>query len=84
MKLFKDTLSHNGKWSRKSLTAFTSLMAALFYAFIYPLLWVIVSDEPFEFHETIFITLCGMSGSTLYMTVQDKKNNKQTKEDDFI
>jgi len=67
MKIFKDTLQNEeGKYSRKSLTAFVALVLSVGYEFLLP--WF---DVPTK--EYVFITLITLTGSTLGLTVWDKK-----------
>lgn len=71
MKLINDTLKNpDGKYSRKSLTAFFAFAFALSYEMI-PLL---VAN--FQTKEYVFITLISLSGAALGLTVLDK-NQKE-------
>ena len=65
-KILKDTLQSNGKWSRKSLTAFFAFHIAVVYEFLGLFLH-------FETKEYVFITLLTLVGATLGLTVWDKK-----------
>lgn len=66
MKIIDDTLKFNGKWSRKSLTAFVSFTFALTYEFF-------GLFEKYDSKEYVFTTLLILSGSVLGLTVWDKK-----------
>lgn len=69
MKILRDTLQHNGKFSRKSLTTLTTLICAIAYEF----------GMPFFNHETkeyVFTGLLMLCGATLGLTVWDKRNNQ--------
>lgn len=67
-KILKDTLSNNGKYSRKSLTAFAAFNLAWVYEMILPFFGMNTKEYVF----TGFLLLCG---STLGLTVWDKKKN---------
>ena len=70
MKLINDTLkSPDGKYSRKSLTAFASFTLAIFYEFILPLP---IPYLGLQTKEYVFISLLTLSGTTLGLTVWDK------------
>lgn len=66
MKLIDDTLKFNGKWSRKSLTAFIAFASAIAYEIVLPFFCLPTK-------EYVFITLIGLVGATLGLTVWDKK-----------
>lgn len=68
MKIIDDTLKNpdTGRWSRKSLTAFTSFAFALAYEVVLPFF-----ELPTK--EYVFITLLTLTGATLGLTVWDKK-----------
>ena len=67
MKLIDDTLKGlDGKWSRKSLTAFASFTFALTYEGV-----GMICELPTK--EYVFSTLLLLSGSVLGLTVWDKK-----------
>lgn len=70
MKIISDTLKHDGKWSRKSLTAFTGFLFALSYEAVLP--WFGVETK-----EYVFITLIGLVTAVLGLTVWDKKDTKK-------
>jgi hypothetical protein len=66
MKIFRDILKNpEGKWSRKSLTAFASFIGALLYESILPIIGV-------ETKEYVFITLITLTAATLGLTVWNK------------
>ncbi len=66
MKIFRDILKNpEGKWSRKSLTAFASFICALLYESILPIIGV-------ETKEYVFITLITLTAATLGLTVWNK------------
>jgi hypothetical protein len=70
MKLINDTLkSPDGKWSRKSLTAFAAFTLAIVYEFVLPLPLPYLALQTKEY---VFITLIGLTGATLGLTVWDK------------
>lgn len=85
MKIVDDTLkSPNGKWSRKSLTAFVSFSMAIFlgsFIAVYaPLKGIILS----QYATTVFDSFMIMGGYLLGVSVADKfiiKNNKEVKKD---
>ncbi len=63
--IITDTLKNDGKWSRKSLTAFCSFHIAIIYEFL---------GMFFELKtkEYVFITLLTLVGAVLGLTVWDK------------
>ena len=69
MKIIKDTLQHNGKYSRKSLTTLATLMVAIGYELVFPLFG-------YATKEYVFQGLLILCGSTLGLTVWDKKSNQ--------
>jgi len=70
MKLINDTLkSPDGKYSRKSLTAFASFTLAIVYEFILPLPLPYLGLQTKEY---VFISLLTLTGTTLGLTVWDK------------
>lgn len=70
-KLIDDTLKNpDGKWSRKSLTAFFGFIFALVYEIVLPLV-----ELPTK--EYVFITLLTLTGATLGLTVWDKKSKTE-------
>lgn len=66
MKIINDTLKHEGKWSRKSLTAFFGFFFALSYEAVLPFFEI-------ETKEYVFVTLLALVGAVLGLTVWDKK-----------
>lgn len=69
-KLINDTLkSPDGKWSRKSLTAFAAFASAIVYEFILPLP---IPYLGLQTKEYVFISLLTLVGATLGLTVWDK------------
>ena len=76
MKLINDTLKGpNGKWSRKSLTAFISMIIAVIVG-----VYIVVSDyfldhEINQFAIMVFYGFLGLGGGTLGLTVIDKIKN---------
>lgn len=71
MKVLKNTLQNeNGKWSRKSLTSFSSFALAVIYEFILPFAGL-------QTKEYVFITLLTLCGSVLGLTVWDKSKNHE-------
>lgn len=74
-KIINDTLKGpNGKFSRKSLTAFASfLMALLVGAFIVLSDWFICEDSQInQYAIMVFWGFLGLGGGTLGLTVIDK------------
>lgn len=73
MKIINDTLKNpQGKWSRKSLTAFVSFINAILLG------WFIVISENVNIYAiSVFYGFLGLGGGTLALTVIDKiKNSK--------
>jgi len=69
MKLLKDTLTSNGKYSQKRIMTFTSFWVATIYAFM-PLF---VAD--FDVKEFVFIGFIGAGGWSLLRTQKVNENN---------
>jgi hypothetical protein len=67
MKILKDTLISNGKWSQKRLMTFSSFFIASIYAFM-PLV-----DNKFDVKEFVFLGFLGAGGFSLFRT--QKKND---------
>jgi hypothetical protein len=67
MKILKDTLTSNGKWSQKRLLTFSSFFIASIYAFM-PLV-----DDKFDVKEFVFLGFLGAGGFSLFRT--QKKND---------
>ena len=68
MKLLKDTLTVNGKWSQKRLMTFTSFYIATIYAFM-PMFY-----PKFEIHEFVFLGFLGAGGFSLFRTQKANEN----------
>jgi hypothetical protein len=69
MKILKDTLQSNGRWSQKRLMTFSSFFIAVIYAFV-PL---VKSD--FEVKEFVFLGILASGGFSLYRTQKTNENN---------
>lgn len=69
MKILKDTLQSNGRWSQKRLMTFSSFFIAVVYAFV-PL---VKSD--FEVKEFVFLGILASGGFSLYRTQKQNENN---------
>ena len=69
MKILKDTLQSNGRWSQKRLMTFSSFFIAVIYAFV-PL---VRSD--FEVKEFVFLGILASGGFSLYRTQKTNENN---------
>lgn len=66
MKLINDTLKNkDGKWARKSLTAFAAFHFAIIYEFLMPFFGL-------KTNEYVFVTLMTLVGAVLGLTVWDK------------
>ena len=71
MKLIKDTLMVNSKWSQKRIMAFTSFWVAVIYAFI-------PAFKPeFDVKEFVFLGFIGGGAYAIYR-VQRKNENTVT------
>lgn len=68
MKLIKDTLMVNGKWSQKRIMTFTSFWVATIYA-ILPLFM-----PTFEVKEFVFLGFLGVGGWSLFRTQKLNEN----------
>lgn len=66
MKILKDTLTSNGKWSQKRLMTFSSFFIATIYAFL-P-----IFDNKFEVKEFVFLGFLGAGGFSLFQTTKNK------------
>lgn len=66
MKILKDTLTSNGKWSQKRLMTFSSFFIASIYAFL-PMF-----DNKFEVKEFVFLGFLGAGGFSLFQTTKNK------------
>ena len=68
MKLIKDTLMVNGKWSQKRIMTFSSFWVATIYA-ILPLFM-----PTFEVKEFVFLGFLGVGGWSLFRTQKLNEN----------
>lgn len=68
MKILKDTLISNGKWSQKRLMTFSSFFIATIYAFL-PLF-----NSKFEVKEFVFLGFLGAGGFSLFRTQKINEN----------
>ena len=68
MKIIKDTLTSNGKWSQKRLMTFSSFFVATTYAFI-PMF-----DNKFDVQEFVFLGFLGAGGFSLFRTQKQNEN----------
>lgn len=68
MKILKDTLISNGKWSQKRLMTFSSFFIATIYAFL-PLF-----NSKFEVKEFVFLGFLGAGGFSLFRTQKVNEN----------
>lgn len=81
-KIIKDTLQGpNGKWSRKSLTAFVSFIVSVLLG-----AYIVISDyfldrEINQFAISVFYGFLALGGGTLGLTVIDKIKNKDNATD---
>jgi hypothetical protein len=69
MKILKDTLQSNGRWSQKRLMTFSSFFIAVIYAFV-PLV-----RPDFEVKEFVFLGILASGGFSLYRTQKTNENN---------
>lgn len=69
MKILKDTLQSNGRWSQKRLMTFSSFFIAVIYAFV-PLV-----ESDFEVKEFVFLGILASGGFSLYRTQKTNENN---------
>ena len=69
MKILKDTLKVNNKWSQKRLLTFSSFFIATIYAFL-PTVY-----NTFEVKEFVFLGFLGAGGFSLYRTQKTNDNN---------
>lgn len=68
MKIIKDTLTVNGKWSQKRLLTFSSFFVATAYAFL-PLI-----KQGFDVKEFVFLGFLGAGGFSLFRTQKPNEN----------
>jgi hypothetical protein len=71
MKIFKDTLTVNNKWSQKRLMTFSSFFVATLYALL-PLF-----DSKFDVKEFVFLGFLGAGGFSLFRTQKTNENITQ-------
>jgi hypothetical protein len=67
MKVLKDTLTVNGKWSQKRIMTFTSFWVATVYAFLPAFI-------DFEVKEFVFLGFVGAGGWSLLRTQKVNEN----------
>jgi hypothetical protein len=67
MKLLKDTLTVNGKWSQKRIMTFSSFWVATVYAFLPAFI-------DFEVKEFVFLGFVGAGGWSLLRTQKANEN----------
>jgi hypothetical protein len=72
VKILKDTITVNGKYSQKRIMTFTSFWVATIYAFM-PLF---ITD--FDVKEFVFIGFIGAGGWSLLRTQKRNENNNYT------
>lgn len=70
MKIIKDTLQNNGKWSQKRLLTFSTFFVAVIYVFA-PLV-----KESFDVKEFVFLGFLGAGGFSLFRTQKQNENTK--------
>ena len=68
MKILKDTLISNGKWSQKRLMTFSSFFIATIYAFM-PMF-----NNKFEVKEFVFLGFLTAGGFSLFRTQKQNEN----------
>ena len=68
MKILKDTLTSNGKWSQKRLMTFSSFFIASIYSFM-PMF-----NNKFEVKEFVFLGFLGAGGFSLFRTQKQNEN----------
>jgi hypothetical protein len=73
MKILKDTLMVNGKWSQKRLMTFTSFFSALIYSFVPAFI-------TFEVKEFVFLGFLGAGGFSLFRTQKTNENTNPNQE----
>lgn len=72
MKIINDTLKGpNGKYSRKSLTAFVSFVVSILYGVVLDFLSS-VYEWSFTPKEYVFFGFLGLAGGAITLTVMDK------------
>ena len=76
-KIIKDTMMHNGKWSRKSLTTFWSFICSIILG-----TYIVITKDVNIYAISVFYGFLTLSGGSLALTVVDKmKNQKNTIEE---
>jgi len=70
MKIIKDTLQNQGKWSQKRLMTFSSFFVATIYAFL-PAFII------FDVKEFVFVGFLGVGGFSLYRTQKTNENETE-------
>lgn len=81
-KLINDTLKRRGKWSRKSLTTFTSFTLAVLTG-----LYIVLTLNVNMYAISVFFGFLGLGGGSLALTVLDKitpKNHDHNEFDDKL
>ena len=79
--IINDTLkSPNGKWSRKSLTMFTSWIMAILSGVFILISDRILTKEINQYAIDVFYGFLVLSGGTSIMTVWDKLRNKKSED----
>lgn len=82
--IINDTLkAPNGKWSRKSLTMFSSWVMAIFSGIFILISDSLLSKEINRYAIDVFYGFLLLAGGTSAMTVWDKIRNKPTKEEEI-
>lgn len=71
MKILKDTLQVNGKWSQKRLMTFSSFWTATIYGFLPAFI-------AFEVKEFVFLGFLGVGGFSLFRTQKEPSKNSET------
>jgi len=74
MKIIRDTVQVNGKWSQKRLLTFCSFFSAFFYAFT-PLY-----APAFDVKEFVFLGFLAVGGFSIYRQQKRNENNIQATE----
>jgi hypothetical protein len=78
VKIIKDTLQQGGRWSRKSLTMLTSMIASLIIGF-YISFSNLITERPLNPAAIdVFQTFMVLVGTLSGITVWDKKQNNKS------
>ena len=81
MKIIRDTLQQGGRWSRKSLTMFTSMVAGLVIGF-YISFSNLITERPLNPAAVdVFQTFMVLVGTLSGITVWDKNVSKKSEQD---